>query len=97
MVGITKLSTYLMTMPQVKMTERESLPPVMLFTTVVGISAFFIESRLNLSGSSMLTCQMNTARAGMTPRPRERRQTAPRWLGPKLQFNPESRISVKKR
>ena len=35
MVGITKLSTYLMTMPQVKMTERESLPPVMLFTTVV--------------------------------------------------------------
>ena len=35
MVGITKLSTYLMTMPQVKMTERESLPPVTLFTTVV--------------------------------------------------------------
>ena len=35
MVGTIKLCTHLMTIPQAKITEKELLPLVMLFTTVV--------------------------------------------------------------
>jgi len=56
--------------------------------------ACFIESRLNLSGSSMFNRQSKTARAGMIPRPRDRRHTALRWFGPKLLFNVKSGGSI---
>lgn len=42
-------------------------------------------------GSSMLIRHMKTATAGMTPRPRERRQTARRWSSPKLRQQNELR------
>ena len=46
--------------------------------------ACFMESCLKRAGSSIFNRQIKTAKAGTTPRPRERRQTARRWLSPKL-------------
>ena len=44
----------------------------------------------------MLIRQIRTARAGMTPNPRERRHTALRWFGPKLRFEVESGVVVER-
>lgn len=49
-----------------------------LRTRRYGILTRFMESFLYLVGSSILRRQMNTASAGMTPRPREKRHTARR-------------------
>ena len=46
--------------------------------------AFFMESRLKRAGSSIFNRQIKTAKAGTTPRPREIRHTARRWLLPNL-------------
>jgi len=62
------------------------LTPYRRMMSMYGIFACFMESLLNLSGSSMFNRQMSTASAGITPSPREPRQTARRWFGPKLQI-----------
>lgn len=53
-------------------------------TNPYGIFTCFIESFLKRSGSSMLSRQMNTNKAGTTPSPKDRRQTARRWSSPNL-------------
>jgi len=53
-------------------------------TKKYGILVSLIESFLKRSGSSMFSRQRKTKRAGTTPKPKDIRHTARRWLSPKL-------------
>ena len=55
-----------------------------LITSQYGIFARFMESFLNLVGSSIRSRHKKTAPAGIIPSPSDKRQTARRWFSPNL-------------